>query len=147
MEVKRPILRLTNDSAHPGTVVPHDSPTLTTLSSDSSGTHGPAAPPLASTVNVPGTVLSDAALDKIYLRGKRRSRHGRGPQPGYDRNRSHRACRHPASSGHHARHECGDHAGPEPHDRTTRYDQGPVAAPSRRFSFCLSSRARVHILR
>src|SRR5262249_6348602 len=32
---------------------------------------------------------------------------------------------------------------PEPHDRTTRYDQGPVAAPSRRFSFCLSSRARV----
>src|SRR5262249_18999658 len=33
----------------------------------------------------------------------------------------------------------------EPHDRTTRYDQGPVAAPSRRFSFCLSSRARDHI--
>src|SRR5262249_8490291 len=28
-----------NDSAHPGTVVPHDSPTLTTLSSDPSGTH------------------------------------------------------------------------------------------------------------
>src|SRR5262249_20243596 len=51
-----------NDSAHPGTVVPHDSPTLTTLSSDPSGTHGPAAPALASTVNVPGTVLSDAAL-------------------------------------------------------------------------------------
>jgi hypothetical protein len=36
-------------------------------------------------------------------------------------------------------------ARPEPHDRTTRYDQGPVAAPSRRFSFCLSSRARVLI--
>src|SRR5215813_6378373 len=34
---------------------------------------------------------------------------------------------------------------PEPHDRTTRYDQGPVAVPPRRFSFCLSSRARVHI--
>src|SRR5262249_38250327 len=30
-------------------------------------------------------------------------------------------------------------------DCTTRYDQGPVAAPSRRFSFCLSSRARVLI--
>src|SRR5262245_10301755 len=42
-----------NDSAHPGTVVPHDSPTLTTLSSDSSGTHGPAAP----NINVPGTVM------------------------------------------------------------------------------------------
>src|SRR5215831_5804267 len=56
-----------NDSAHPGTVVPHDSPTLTTLSSDSSGTHGPAAPALASTVNVPGTVLSDAALDKFIF--------------------------------------------------------------------------------
>src|SRR5215471_16343704 len=34
---------------------------------------------------------------------------------------------------------------PEPHDRTTRYDQGPVAVPPRRFSFCLSSRAPVHI--
>jgi hypothetical protein len=56
-----------NDSAHPGTVVPHDSPTLTTLSSDPSGTHGPAAPALASTVNVPGTVLSDAALDKFIF--------------------------------------------------------------------------------
>ena len=56
-----------NDSAHPGTVVPHDSPALTTLSSDPSGTHGPAAPALASTVNVPGTVLSDAALDKFIF--------------------------------------------------------------------------------
>jgi hypothetical protein len=28
--------------------------------------------------------------------------------------------------------------GPEPHDRTTRYDQGPAAAPSRRFSFCFA---------
>jgi hypothetical protein len=26
---------------------------------------------------------------------------------------------------------------PEPRDRTTRYDQGPVTAPPRRFSFCL----------
>jgi hypothetical protein len=49
-----------NDSAHPGTVVPHDSPTLT-LSNDSSGTHGPAAPNL----NVPGTVMSDAASDQF----------------------------------------------------------------------------------
>jgi hypothetical protein len=52
-----------NDSAHPGTVVPHDSPTLTTLSSDSSGAHGPAAPNL----NVPGTVMSDAASDKFIF--------------------------------------------------------------------------------
>ena len=52
-----------NDSAHPGTVVPHDSPTLTTLSSDSSGTHGPAAPNL----NVPGTVMSDAASDQFVF--------------------------------------------------------------------------------
>ena len=50
-----------NDSAHPGTVVPHDSPTLTTLTSDSSGTHGPAAPNL----NVPGTVMSVAASDQF----------------------------------------------------------------------------------
>jgi hypothetical protein len=54
-------------SAHPGTVVPHDSPTLTALSSDSSGTHGPAAPALANTVNVPGTVLSDPASDKFIF--------------------------------------------------------------------------------
>src|SRR6516164_5755705 len=52
-----------NDSAHPGTVVPHDSPTLTTLPSDSSGTHGPAAPNL----NVPGTVMSDAASDQFVF--------------------------------------------------------------------------------
>jgi hypothetical protein len=44
-----------------------------------------------------------------------------------------------------ARRERGGRARPEPHDRTTRYDEGPVAAPSRRFSFCLSSRARVLI--
>jgi hypothetical protein len=52
-----------SDSAHPGMVVPHDSPTLTTLSSDSSGTHGPAAPNL----NVPGTVMSDAASDQFVF--------------------------------------------------------------------------------
>jgi hypothetical protein len=52
-----------NDSAHPGTVVPHDSPTLTTLPSDSSGTHGPAAPNL----NVPGAVMSDAASDQFVF--------------------------------------------------------------------------------
>src|SRR5262249_3065506 len=56
-----------NDSDYPCTVVPHDSPTLTTLASDPSGTHGPAAPALATTVNVPGTVLSDAALDKFIF--------------------------------------------------------------------------------
>jgi len=46
-------------SAHPGAVVPHDSPILTALLSDSSGTHGPAAPDLAKTFNVPGIVMSD----------------------------------------------------------------------------------------
>src|SRR5262249_41889692 len=52
-----------NDSAHPGAVVPHDSPTLTALLTDSSGTHGPAAPNL----NVPGTVMSDAASDTFLF--------------------------------------------------------------------------------
>jgi hypothetical protein len=56
-----------NDSAHPGTVVPHDSPTLTALLSDSSGTHGPAAPDVAKTFDVPGTVISDAASDKFIF--------------------------------------------------------------------------------
>src|SRR5499433_4566216 len=54
-------------SAHPGAVVPHDSPILTALLSDSSGTHGPAAPALAKTFNVPGTVMSDAASDKFIF--------------------------------------------------------------------------------
>ena len=54
-------------SAHPGAVVPHDSPILTALLSDSSGTHGPAAPDLAKTFNVPGTVMSDAASDKFIF--------------------------------------------------------------------------------
>jgi hypothetical protein len=58
-----------NDSAHPGTIVPHDPPTLTALLSDSSGTHGPAAPDLAKTFDVPGTVMSDAALDKFIFAG------------------------------------------------------------------------------
>jgi hypothetical protein len=52
--------------AHPGTV-PHDPPTVTALSSDLSGDHGPAAPALANTVNVPGTVMSDAASDKFIF--------------------------------------------------------------------------------
>jgi hypothetical protein len=54
-----------NDSAHPGRVVPHESPTLTALVSDSSGTHGSAAPNL----NVPGNVMSDAASD-TFIFGK-----------------------------------------------------------------------------
>jgi hypothetical protein len=58
-----------NDSAHPGTIVPHDSPTLTALLNDSSGTHGPAAPDLAKTFDVPGTVMSDPALDKFIFAG------------------------------------------------------------------------------
>jgi hypothetical protein len=55
------------DTAHPGTVVPHDSATLTALSSDLSGTHGQAAPALSNTVNVPGMVLSDAGPDKFVF--------------------------------------------------------------------------------
>src|SRR5262249_35744342 len=56
-----------NGSAHPGTVVPHDSPILTALLSDSSGTHGPAAPDLAKTFSVPGTVMSGGASDKFIF--------------------------------------------------------------------------------
>src|SRR5262249_38338220 len=52
-----------NYTPHPGTIIPHDSPALTTLSSESSGTHGPAAPNL----NVPGTVMSDAASDQFVF--------------------------------------------------------------------------------
>jgi Bacterial Ig-like domain len=54
-------------STHPITVVPHDSPILTALLSDSSGTHGPAAPDLAKTFSVPGTVMSDGASDKFIF--------------------------------------------------------------------------------
>src|SRR5262249_53794652 len=124
-------------SAHPSTVVPHDSPILTALLGDSSGTHGPAAPDLAKTFNVPGPVMSDAASDKFIFAENVGHDMVRGPQTGYDRTRSHRACRNPASPGRRARHECREHARPEPRDRTTRYDHGPVAAPPRRFSFCL----------
>jgi len=53
-------------SAHPG-MVPYGLLTVTPLSSDSSGTHGPTALALANTANVPGTVLSDAALDKFIF--------------------------------------------------------------------------------
>jgi len=53
-------------SAHPGTV-PYDPPTVTALSSNLSGDHGPAAPALANTVNVPGTVMSDPASDKFIF--------------------------------------------------------------------------------
>jgi hypothetical protein len=49
-------------SAHTG-AVPYDPSALTTLPSDSSGTHGPAAPNL----NVPGTVMSDAASDQFVF--------------------------------------------------------------------------------
>jgi VCBS repeat-containing protein len=53
-------------STHPGTVT-YGQPTLTALSGDLSGDHGPAAPALAKTFNVPGTVMSDAASDKFIF--------------------------------------------------------------------------------
>jgi hypothetical protein len=53
-------------STHPGTV-PYGQPTLMALSGDLSGDHGPAAPALAKTFNVPGTVMSDAASDKFIF--------------------------------------------------------------------------------
>jgi hypothetical protein len=53
-----------NDSAHPGPV-PHDLPPLTALSGDLSGDHGPAAPALAQTFDVPGAMMSDAAPKQI----------------------------------------------------------------------------------
>jgi hypothetical protein len=51
-------------SAHPDPV-PHDSPPLTALSGDLSGDHGPAAPALAQTSDVPGAVMSEAAPKQI----------------------------------------------------------------------------------
>jgi hypothetical protein len=51
-------------SAHPDPV-PHDPPPLTALSGDLSGDHGPAAPALAQTSDVPGAVMSDAAPKQI----------------------------------------------------------------------------------
>ena len=53
-------------STHPGTV-PYGQPTLMALSDDLSGDPGPAAPALAKTFNVPGTVMSDAASDKFIF--------------------------------------------------------------------------------
>jgi VCBS repeat-containing protein len=53
-------------STHPGTAT-YGRPTLTELSGDLSGDHGPAAPALAKTFNVPGTVMSDAASDKFIF--------------------------------------------------------------------------------
>jgi hypothetical protein len=53
-------------SAHPGTV-PYGPPTLTALSSDSGGDHGPPASALAKTFNASGMVMSDAAPDKFIF--------------------------------------------------------------------------------
>jgi hypothetical protein len=53
-------------STHPGTV-PYGQPTLTALSDHLSGDYGPAAPALAKTFTVPGTVMSDAASDKFIF--------------------------------------------------------------------------------
>jgi hypothetical protein len=50
---------------HPGTI-PNDPPAVTAPSSDSSGTHGPAAPTLATSFDVPGTVMS-AAPDQFVF--------------------------------------------------------------------------------
>jgi hypothetical protein len=57
-----------NDSAHAGTI-PNDPPTPMAPSSDSSGTHGPAAPALATPFDVPGTVMS-AAPDQFIFADK-----------------------------------------------------------------------------
>jgi hypothetical protein len=54
-----------NDSAHPGTI-PNDPPAPTAPSADPSGAHGPAAPTLATTFDVPGAVTS-AAPDKFVF--------------------------------------------------------------------------------
>ena len=62
-----------NDSAHAGTI-PNDPPTLMAPSSDSSGTHGPAAPALTTPFDVPGTVMS-AAPDQFIFADKA----GHGP--------------------------------------------------------------------
>jgi hypothetical protein len=62
-----------NDSAHAGTI-PNDPPTLMAPSSDSSGTHGPAAPALTTPFDVPSTVMS-AAPDQFIFADKA----GHGP--------------------------------------------------------------------
>src|SRR5215469_7470960 len=46
-----------NDSAHPGTI-PNDPTAVTAPSSDSSGTHGPSAPALVKTLDVPDAAMS-----------------------------------------------------------------------------------------
>src|SRR5262249_16357083 len=46
-----------NDSAHPGTI-PNDPTAVTAPSSDSSGTHGPSAPALVKTLDVPDAGMS-----------------------------------------------------------------------------------------
>jgi len=61
-----PSFKFADDGGHPGTV-PHDPPAVTALSSDLNGDHGPAAPALANTVDVPGAVMSDAASDKFIF--------------------------------------------------------------------------------
>jgi hypothetical protein len=53
-------------STHPGTA-PYGQPTLTALSGDLGGVHGPAVAALAKTFNLPGTVMSDAASDKFIF--------------------------------------------------------------------------------
>jgi hypothetical protein len=62
-----------NDGAHAGTI-PNDPPTPMAPSSDSSGTHGPAAPALTTPFDVPGTVMS-AAPDQFIFADKA----GHGP--------------------------------------------------------------------
>src|SRR5262249_29970457 len=57
-----------NDSAHPG-AIPNDPAALTAPSSDSSGTHGPAAPALAKPSDIPGAVMS-AAPDQFVFADK-----------------------------------------------------------------------------
>jgi hypothetical protein len=54
-----------NDTAHPGTI-PNDPPALTAPSTDPSGAHGPAAPTLATTFDVPATVMN-AAPDQFMF--------------------------------------------------------------------------------
>jgi hypothetical protein len=58
-----------NDSAHPGPI-PHDPPPLTAPSGDLSGNHGPAAPALPQTFDVPGAEMSGAAPNDQFIFGK-----------------------------------------------------------------------------
>ena len=75
-----PSFKLADDGgAHPGTV-PHDPTAVTAPSSDSSGTHGPSAPALVKTLDVPDAGMSPTPDQFVFADNA-------GHGPGADHNR------------------------------------------------------------